>query len=188
MRVALHASHADERREHEQVIERLKTEHKRLQGRIDAMYIDKLDGKIGGEFFDRMAGDGAKSRALPLRHRTPARGRAVLHGRGRPASRTGAERTRQFAKQEPREKRRLLNFLLSNCTWEGWRGGSDFPQPLIYWRKPPWVRCTLRQVRTRNRPKLRYGWGTRFEPRLAESESPRTCFAVCGPVLKGVAG
>ena len=23
-----------------------------------------------------------------------------------------------FAKQEPREKRRLLNFLLSNCTWE----------------------------------------------------------------------
>ena len=25
---------------------------------------------------------------------------------------------RLFAKQEPREKRRLLNFVLSNCTWE----------------------------------------------------------------------
>ena len=25
---------------------------------------------------------------------------------------------RLFAKQEPREKCRLLNFLLSNCTWE----------------------------------------------------------------------
>ena len=25
---------------------------------------------------------------------------------------------RIFAKQEPREKRRLLNFLLSNCSWE----------------------------------------------------------------------
>jgi site-specific DNA recombinase len=23
-----------------------------------------------------------------------------------------------FAMQEPREKRRLLNFVLSNCTWE----------------------------------------------------------------------
>ena len=26
---------------------------------------------------------------------------------------------RLFAKQEPREKRRLLNFLVSNCSWKG---------------------------------------------------------------------
>ena len=25
---------------------------------------------------------------------------------------------RLFARQEPRQKRRLLNFVLSNCTWE----------------------------------------------------------------------
>jgi hypothetical protein len=55
VREVLHASHADERREHEEAIERLKAEHKRLQARIDGMYIDKLDGKIGDDFFDRMA-------------------------------------------------------------------------------------------------------------------------------------
>lgn len=65
VREALHASHADEKGEHEEAIERLKAEHKRLQGRIDAMYIDKLDGRIGGEFFDRMAGQW-RERAEPL--------------------------------------------------------------------------------------------------------------------------
>ena len=57
VREALHASHADERREHEEAIERLQAEHERLGDRINAMYIDKLDGKIGGDFFDKMAGE-----------------------------------------------------------------------------------------------------------------------------------
>ena len=55
VREALHASHADERREHEEAIKRLRAEHKRLGERISAMYIDKLDGKIGGEFYDKIA-------------------------------------------------------------------------------------------------------------------------------------
>ena len=36
---------------------------------------------------------------------------------------------RLFAKQEPREKRRLLNFLLSNCTWEDGEVTATFRQP-----------------------------------------------------------
>jgi hypothetical protein len=40
VREALRASHADERREHEGDVERLQIEHKRLQSRLDAMYID----------------------------------------------------------------------------------------------------------------------------------------------------
>src|SRR5215831_18136103 len=54
VREALHASHADEKREHEGAIERLQAEHKRLQSRLDAMYVDKLDGKVEAAFFDRM--------------------------------------------------------------------------------------------------------------------------------------
>src|SRR4051794_21284282 len=46
IRQALHASHADERREHEEAIGRLRAEYDRLQARTEAMYIDKLDGKI----------------------------------------------------------------------------------------------------------------------------------------------
>ncbi|MGQ0444916.1 MAG: hypothetical protein ACT4O2_07285 [Beijerinckiaceae bacterium] len=36
---------------------------------------------------------------------------------------------RLFAKQEPREKRRLLNFLLSKCTWEDGIVVAAFRQP-----------------------------------------------------------
>jgi site-specific DNA recombinase len=35
---------------------------------------------------------------------------------------------RLFAKQEPREKRGLLNFLLSNCTWEDGEVVATFRQ------------------------------------------------------------
>jgi site-specific DNA recombinase len=55
VRDALHASHADERREHEEEIKRLQTEHKRLQDRIHAIYVDKLDGLIDTAFFDKMS-------------------------------------------------------------------------------------------------------------------------------------
>ena len=36
---------------------------------------------------------------------------------------------RLFAAQEPREKRRLLNFLLSNCTWEDGEVVATFREP-----------------------------------------------------------
>jgi site-specific DNA recombinase len=36
---------------------------------------------------------------------------------------------RLFDKQEPREKRRLLNFVLSNCTWEDGEVIATFRQP-----------------------------------------------------------
>jgi site-specific DNA recombinase len=36
---------------------------------------------------------------------------------------------RLFAKQEPCEKRRLLNFLLSHCTWEDGEVVATFRQP-----------------------------------------------------------
>jgi site-specific DNA recombinase len=42
VREALHASHADKRREQVQAIARLRAEWDRLQKRLDAMYVDKL--------------------------------------------------------------------------------------------------------------------------------------------------
>ena len=35
-----------------------------------------------------------------------------------------------FRKQKPSEKRRLLNFVLSNCTWKGSELQAEFRQPL----------------------------------------------------------
>jgi site-specific DNA recombinase len=57
VRDALRASHADEKREHEPAIGRLRAEYDRLQSRMRAMYVDKLDGKVDGAFFDRMSAE-----------------------------------------------------------------------------------------------------------------------------------
>ena len=57
MTTALWESHQDERKFHEGAIAKLQQEHRRLQDRIDAMYMDKLDGRIDNEFFDRKAGE-----------------------------------------------------------------------------------------------------------------------------------
>ena len=34
-----------------------------------------------------------------------------------------------FRKQEPRKKRRLLDFVVSNCTWKGGELGATYRQP-----------------------------------------------------------
>jgi site-specific DNA recombinase len=47
---ALRESHADQRKEHDAAIIRLQAEIERLQNRIHAMYIDKLDSRIDAEF------------------------------------------------------------------------------------------------------------------------------------------
>ena len=54
---ALHQSGADERRQHAEAVKRLQGEYDRLQRRLDAMYVDKLDGKVDGAFFARMSGE-----------------------------------------------------------------------------------------------------------------------------------
>ncbi len=55
MRDALHASHADERREQEDAIKRHHAEYNRLNERIHAMYVDKLDGIVDAAFFGKMS-------------------------------------------------------------------------------------------------------------------------------------
>jgi hypothetical protein len=130
VREALRASHADERREHEEAIERLKAEHKRLQARIDAMYIDKLDGKISDDFFDRMARQWREEQSRCLndieRHQSAEQS---YMDEGVQLLELARNAQRLFAKQEPREKRRLLNFVLSNCTWEDGEVVATFREP-----------------------------------------------------------
>ena len=54
-RNAIRISHADEVREHEAAIARHKAAYDRLQSRIHAMYVDKLDGRVDAAFFDQMS-------------------------------------------------------------------------------------------------------------------------------------
>jgi hypothetical protein len=54
---ALRVSHDDEKQHHEDVIRRIQVEYDCLQNRIDAMYVDKLDGRINTDFFNRKAAE-----------------------------------------------------------------------------------------------------------------------------------
>lgn len=52
---ALRESHTDQRKEHDAAIARLQTECERLQNRMHAIYIDKLDGRIDHSFYVQMS-------------------------------------------------------------------------------------------------------------------------------------
>ena len=127
---ALRQSHSDAKRHHDGVIARLQTEYNRLQNRIDAMYTDKLDGRIDAAFFDRKASEWRVEQDWLLRsiEEHQATNQTYLE-EGVGLLELAQRAHRLFQKQEPREKRRLLNFLLSNCSWKGGELTAAFRQP-----------------------------------------------------------
>jgi site-specific DNA recombinase len=130
VREALHASHADERSEHEEAIRRHRAEHKRLDDRIHAMYVDKLDGLVDSAFFEKMSNQWREEQTRCLREierHQNADGSYLDEGVQLLELARNAQRL--FAKQAPREKRRLLNLLLSNCTWHDGEVVTIFRQP-----------------------------------------------------------
>jgi hypothetical protein len=130
VRGSLHSSHADERREHEEAIRRLQGEHKRLGDRINAMYLDKLDGRVDGAFFDKMSAQWREEQNRCLREiaRHESAEQSYMD-EGVQILEVAQNAQRLFERQEPREKRRLLNFVLSNCTWEDGEVVAAFRQP-----------------------------------------------------------
>ena len=130
VREALEASHKDERREHEEAVRRLQAEHKRLGDRVNAMYLDKLDGRVDGVFFDRMSAEwrAEQNRCLREIERHEAAEQSYMD-EGVQILELARNAQHLFAQQEPREKRRLLNFILSNCTWEDGEVAATFRQP-----------------------------------------------------------
>jgi site-specific DNA recombinase len=127
---ALHASHADERREHEEAVRRLQAEHKRLGDRISAMYLDKLDGRIGGDFYDQMAAQWREEQSRCLREigRHEAAEQSYM-GEGIQLLELARNAQHLFERHDAREKRRLLDFVLSNCSWDDGRVVVTFRQP-----------------------------------------------------------
>jgi site-specific DNA recombinase len=119
VRAALLASHADEKQEHDAAIGRLQAEYKRLQGRIDTMYVDKLDGRIDAPFFDRMAAQwrDEQARCLTDIERHQNANRSYLD-EGVHLLELAQSARRLFDRQEAREKRRLLDFVVSNSSWK----------------------------------------------------------------------
>ncbi|MDE1987427.1 MAG: zinc ribbon domain-containing protein, partial [Alphaproteobacteria bacterium] len=127
---ALRESHADELREHEEAISRLQAEQDRLSKRIHAMYIDKLDGKVEPAFFDRMSREwqAQLDRCADEIQRRQSADRTYLD-EGVQLLELSQAAPRLFNKNPPHEKRRLLNFLLSNSVWKEGKLSATFRQP-----------------------------------------------------------
>lgn len=130
VRKALLSSHADEQRFHAEAVARLHRQYEQLQRRIDLAYEDRLDGRISTETFDRMAegwrADQRKVRREIEVHESADRsymeeGLALLELAGRAVV--------LYEKQTPDERRRLLNFVLSNSIWRD----GDLE---VVWRQP----------------------------------------------------
>ena len=130
VRSALHASQADERRDHEEAIRRLQAEHKRIGDRINAMYLDKLDGRVGIAFFDKMSAQWREEQNRCLREiaRHEFAEQSYMD-EGVQILELARNAQKLFERQQPREKRRLLNFVLSNCSWEDGEVVATFRQP-----------------------------------------------------------
>jgi site-specific DNA recombinase len=130
VREALNASHADERREHEKAIKRLWAEYERLQNRVHAMYVDKLDGNLDGDFFERMSAEwrAEQDRCQREIERHKTADQSYLE-EGMRILELAQNAQRLFERQKPREKRRLLNFVVSNCSWKGGELTAALRQP-----------------------------------------------------------
>ncbi len=120
----------DERRASENAIAKLNAEYARLQSRIDTMYIDKLDGRIDIAYFDRKAAEWRAEQARLAQaiqnHPTGSQGNIED---GIRILELAHQAPRLFEKQPPLEKRRLLNFVVSNCTWKDGEMTAQFRQP-----------------------------------------------------------
>jgi len=127
---AVRQSHQDEKRYHDEAIARLQAEYKKLQNRIDAMYEDKLDGRIDAAFFDRKAADWrSKQDRLITAIESHQTANQTYFDEGIRILELAQNAYSLFVRQKPLKKRRLLNFLLSNCTWKGGELHGEFRQP-----------------------------------------------------------
>ena len=127
---ALRDSHKDEKKFHDEAIAKLERERRRIQDRIDAMYMDKQDGRIDNDFFDRKAAEFRSQQCRLMRdiEAHQAANKSYIE-EGIKLLGLAQRAHRLFESQPPSEKRKLLDFVLSNCRWKGGHLEADYRQP-----------------------------------------------------------
>lgn len=115
---ALVCSNEDTQRFHQEAITKLQAQYNKLESRIQTMYVDKLDGKILGDFFDSMSAKWRAEQSEILQaiqtHQNANQNYIV---EGIKLLELAQNAYKLFIHQDPTQKRRLLNFLVSNSYW-----------------------------------------------------------------------
>ena len=112
------------------MIANLQKQYGRLQDRLDAAYIDKLDGKIAQDFFDRKSEEWRRGQADILRKIEKHQNANTTYlVEGAHILELAQHAVILYEKQDMLEKRRLLNFVFSNSTWKDGRLTPGYRKP-----------------------------------------------------------
>jgi site-specific DNA recombinase len=127
---ALREGHRDEKQFRIEAIAKLRREHRRLQDRIDAMYMDKLDGRIDNGFFDRKASE-FRAEQCPLMRDIEAHQTAdqTYVEEGVRILELAHKARQLFETQPATEKRKLLDLVVSNCRWKDGELEAEYRKP-----------------------------------------------------------
>lgn len=127
---SLKSSHADESKYHNEALVRLEKERKRLQGRLDAMYIDKLDENVSNAFYKEKSKEW-RSRQEEI-SREIDRHRSANHSYlddGIKILELSQRAVELYNAQEVSEKRRIVDLVFSNSTWSEGKLHPKFREP-----------------------------------------------------------
>ena len=103
---------------------------KQLEHRIEEMYVDKLDGRVDAAFYDRKAVEWRSER--DSLSQGIEEHRAANHNyldEGIQLLQLARRAHELFERREASEKRRLLNFVVSNCSWKDGKLTAVHRQP-----------------------------------------------------------
>ena len=130
---ALKASHADKKEYHEEQIARLEGELGRLRGRMDAAYEDKLGGRIGEDFWERKRREYQARQAEIMRClEQHQKANTFYFDAGARVLRLAQKAYDLWLAQPQTEKRKLLDVLLLNCTFDGEDLGATYRKPFCW--------------------------------------------------------
>ena len=130
IKAALKNSHETQKQYHKEAVEGLQNQYARLQKRLEAMYIDKLDGQISQEFYEAKTREWRREQEGILtkieKHQNADQsyldeGIRLLELAQRAAI--------LYEKQDMKEKRRLLNFVCSNSIWKDGKLTPNYRKP-----------------------------------------------------------
>lgn len=103
----------------QQAVKRLRAERERLDARIEAMYLDKLDGRITQEFFDRQAAEcRAKQDTIQRKIRDIEKAAPAPIDQAVDMLRLTSRASRLFLLQPPAEQRRLISVVIETAAWQ----------------------------------------------------------------------
>jgi site-specific DNA recombinase len=114
----------------EQAVKRLKAQHDHLEARIETMYMDKLDGRITQEFFDRNSATWrGEQEALLRKIRNIQTAAPAPIDQAVDMLRLTSRASELFLQQPAAEQRRLLHVVFEKATWQDGALGTTLFEP-----------------------------------------------------------